>query len=163
MSGIEILTFVHVVISLVAILAGFAVVWGFLTGRRLDGWTRVFLATTVATSATGFLFPIEKLTPGIVIGVISLVVLAVAIYARYQARLAGVWRLVYVATAVLAFYLNFFVLIVQSFLKIPLLHDLAPTQTEPAFAITQLVALVAFGVGLRLSLKRFRVAAGQGA
>jgi hypothetical protein len=120
---------------------------GLLTGRRLDGWTIVFLASTVATSVTGFIFfPFNGITPGIVVGIISLVVLAVAIAARYPLRMAGPWRRVYAVTAVIAQYLNFFVLIVQSFQKIPVLHELAPTQSEPPFAIAHLVALIAFVV-----------------
>lgn len=137
------LTVVHVLISLVAIAAGFPVIWGLLKRKPLDRWNAVFLATTVATSATGFLFPVDRVLPSHVLGVISLVVLAMAIYARYGSRLAGSWRPVYAGTAVAAFYLNFFVLIVQSFLKIPALHALAPTQTELPFAAVQLVALAA--------------------
>ena len=104
----------------------------------------VFLATTLLTSLTGFLFPIHGFTPGIGLGLISLPVLGLAIFARYGRQLAGPWRKVYVITAIIAQYLNFFVLIVQSFMKIPALHDLAPTQSEPPFAIAQGVALVAF-------------------
>jgi hypothetical protein len=115
-----------------------------LVGKRLDGATAFFLATTVATSVTGFGFPISGVTPGIVIGIISLLVLAVAIYARYGRHLAGIWRRVYVITATIALYLNFFVLIAQSFMKVPFLKELAPTQSEPPFAIAQLIALVAF-------------------
>ena len=119
--------------------------WGLLTARRLDGWTIVFLASTVATSVTGFIFfPFNGITPGIVIGVISLVVLAVAIVARYVRHLSGVWSRIYAVAAVVAQYLNFFVLIVQSFLKVPGLHELAPTQTEPAFVTAQLAALILF-------------------
>ena len=156
MFDLKTFTFIHVAISLVAIASGFVVVYGLITGKRLDGWTAFFLATTILTSVTGFGFPISGVTPGIVIGVISLVVLAAALYARYGRRLAGPWRLVYVITAVIALYLNFFVLIVQSFLKVPALHSLAPTQSEPPFAIAQLVALVAFIVLGVLAAKRFR-------
>src|SRR5437773_7408971 len=114
------LTFAHVVISLVGIASGFVVIWGLLTARRLDRWTIVFLASTVATSVTGFIFfPFNGMTPGIVLGMISLAVLVVAIAARYPLRMAGPWRRVYAVTAVIAQYLNFFVLIVQSFQKIP--------------------------------------------
>ena len=140
------LTVVHVLISLLAIAAGFPVVWGLLKRIPLDRWNAVFLATTVATSATGFLFPVARLLPSHVLSVISLVLLAVAIYARHGVRLTGLWRPVYAGTAVAAFYLNFFVLIVQSFLKVPALRALAPTQTELPFAGVQLVALVAFVV-----------------
>lgn len=150
------LLYVHVGLSLVGIATGFMVIWGLINSKSLDGWTAAFLATTLATSLTGFLFPFHGVTPGIVIGVISTVVLAVAIVARYRFGMAGKWRPVYTVTAVVAQYLNFFVLIVQSFMKVPALHDLAPTQSEPPFAIAQLVALVAFiGLGVLATL-RFR-------
>jgi hypothetical protein len=142
MSALMILTVVHVAISLVAIGSGFVVLFGLMAGRRLDGWTAFFLGTTVATSVTGFAFPIHGFTPGLGIGIISLVVLAVAIYARYARHLAGAWRRVYVVTATAALYLNVFVLIVQSFQKVPALKALAPTQTEQPFAVAQLIALV---------------------
>jgi hypothetical protein len=143
-SGISTCTLVHVAISLVAIGAGFVVLFGLIAAKRLDGWTALFLATTVATSVTGFGFPIQGFTPGIVLGIISLLVLAVAIFARYPRRLIGVWRPVFVITAVIALYLNFFVLIVQSFQKVPALKTLAPTHSDPPFLIAQLVASAAF-------------------
>ncbi len=153
------LTFAHVAISLVGIVSGFVVAWGLVTSRRLDGWTALFLTSTVATSVTGFIFfPFHGVTPGIVIGVISLIVLAVAIYARYPQHMAGRWRLVYAVAAVISFYLNFFVLIVQSFMKVPALHDLAPTQSEPPFAIAQVVALLAFAALAVAAAMKFRVA-----
>jgi hypothetical protein len=155
-SGLAIYTNVHVAISLVAIASGFIVLFGLLAGRRLDGWTAFFLATTVATSVTGFGFPIHGFTPGLGIGVVSLLVLAVAIYARYARHLAGVWRRVYVVGAVIALYLNFLVLIVQSFQKVPPLKALAPTQSEPPFVAVQLVSLAAFiALGI-LAATRFR-------
>jgi hypothetical protein len=144
MLDIKTFTIIHVAISLVAIASGFIVVFGLISAKRLDGWTAFFLATTILTSVTGFGFPIVGVTPGIVLGVISLVVLAVALYARYARHLAGIWRPIFVITAVIALYLNFFVLIVQSFQKVPALKALAPTQSELPFAIAQLVALVAF-------------------
>lgn len=139
-------TVVHVLISLAAIAAGFPVVWGLLKRKSLDRWNAFFLATTVATSATGFLFPVARILPSHVLSVISLVVLAVAVYARYGANLRGIWRPVYAGTAVAAFYLNFFVLVVQAFMKVPALYSLAPTQTELPFAATQLLLLTAFAV-----------------
>ncbi len=157
MPPLAILTLVHVVISLVGLAAGFVVLWGLFNSRRLDGWTLVFLITTVATSATGFLFPVERLLPSHILGIISLVVLAVAIAARYRFGMLGIWRPVFVVTALLAQYLNFFVLIVQSFLKVPALHALAPNQTEPPFAIAQLVALVVFIALIIAAVKRFRL------
>ena len=155
-SGLQIYTLIHVGISLLAIGSGFIVIFGMLAGKRLDRWTAFFLATTVLTSLTGFGFPITGFTPGIIIGIISLVVLAPAIYARYPGRLAGFWRPVYVVTAVVAQYLNFFVLIVQSFMKVPALHSLAPIGSEPPFLIAQIVTLVAFIVLGSFAVIRFR-------
>ena len=138
------LTLVHVVISLIGIFSGFVVAFGLLSSKRLDGWTALFLVTTVLTSVTGFLFPIHGLTPGLKLGVISLVMLAVAILARYALHLAGVWRKIYVITAMISLYLNVFVLIAQLFMKVPALHDLAPTGKEPPFLIAQVANLVLF-------------------
>jgi magnesium-transporting ATPase (P-type) len=118
----------HVVLSLVGIVAGLIVLGGMLGSKKLEGWTALFLATTVLTSATGFLFPFVKILPSHIVGVISLAVLAVAIVALYVCRLAGRWRWIYVASAVFALYLNAFVGVVQAFLKIPSLKAMAPTQ-----------------------------------
>jgi hypothetical protein len=147
---------VHVALSLVGLATGFVVIWGMLKALPLDRWTVVFLATTLLTSLTGFLFPIHAFTPGIGLGLISLPLLGLAMFARYGRHLFGPWRKIYVITAIVAQYLNFVVLIVQSFTKIPALHDLAPTQTEPPFAIAQSVALVAFVVLGILAAMRFR-------
>src|ERR1035437_7957591 len=155
-------TLVHVLLSLAGIGSGIIVVYGLLTGKRLDRWATIFLVTTVLTSLTGFLFPIEHLLPSHVVGVISLVVLAVAILARYAFRLAGAWRWIYVVCAVLALYLNSFVAVVQSFLKVPTLKALAPTQKEPPFLIAQLTVMALFVVLGILAVKKFhaeRVAA----
>src|SRR5216684_3845277 len=135
-------TLIHVVISLIGILSGFLVLFGMLAGKRFNGWTGVFLATTVATSVTGFGFPIDHLLPSHKVGVISLVVLAVAIIARYVLHLRGAWCRIYVVGAAVALYLNVFVGVVQAFEKVPALSALAPKQTEPPFVITQLVVLV---------------------
>jgi hypothetical protein len=139
-SALTLFTLVHVLISLVAIASGFWLVFGLLTGRRLDWWTGFFLTTTVATSVTGFFFPFHGITPAIVTGIMSSIALAVAIYARY----VGGWRRAYVLTAIFALYLNVFVLIVQSFQKIPALKALAPTQKKPPFLIAQIIVLSAF-------------------
>jgi hypothetical protein len=139
-------TLVHVGLSLVGIVSGFVVVFGLLAGKRLAGWTPIFLATTVLTSVTGFMFPFHRLLPSHIVGIVSLVVLAVALFALYGRHLAGPWRRTYAITAVLALYLNFFVLIVQLFRKVPALKVLAPTQSEPPFQITQLITLVLFAV-----------------
>src|SRR5437867_1337453 len=149
-------TFVHVLLSLVGIGSGFIVFFGLLTGKRLDGWTAVFLAATVATSVTGFGFPFDHLLPSHIVGFISLVVLAAAIAARYAFHLRGAWRHVYVVCAVLALYLNVFVGVVQSFLKIPALRALAPKQTEPPFVVSQGIVLVAFTVLAIVAAIRFR-------
>ena len=149
-------TVVHVVLSLIGIFAGVIVLFGMLSSKRLDGWTAVFLATTVLTSVTGFFFPRDHLLPSHIVGIISLVVLAVAILALYVYHLAGSWRRIYVVSAVLALYLNIFVGVVQAFLKVPFLNALAPAQTEPPFLITQLVVLTLFVVLTVVAAIRFR-------
>jgi hypothetical protein len=141
---LRIYTIFHVVISLLGILSGFVVIYGMLTANLLNDWTLFFLITTVATSVTGFFFPVQRLMPSHILGIISLVILAAAIYARYPPHLAGSWRWIYVVTAMLAQYLNVFVLIVQSFQKIPALKALAPTQTEKPFKLAQLLNLILF-------------------
>jgi hypothetical protein len=148
-------TLVHVVVSLVGILAGLVVLFGMFGSRRLDGWTTLFLATTVVTSVTGFFFPRDHILPAHIVGVISLIVLAIAIVARYVYRIAGPWRWIYVASATLALYLNAFVGVVQAFQKLPVLASLAPTQSEPPFLIAQVVLLVAFIVSGVLAVKWF--------
>ena len=148
-------TSVHVVISLIGIGAGFLVLYGMLTGKRFDGGTAIFLIFTVLTSATGFLFPFEHLLPSYIIGVTSLVVLAIAIVARYSQHMTGSWRWIYVACAVLAFYLNFFVLVAQTFMKVPAAHALAPTGKEPPFLVTQLIVMAVFILFGVLAAKRF--------
>jgi len=150
-------TLLHVVISLAGIGSGFIVVYGLLTGKRLDGWTAIFLATTVLTSLTGFLFPVEHLLPSHIVGMISLVVLAVAILARYVRHMEHAWRSIYVVCAVLALYLNVFVAVVQSFLKIPAVHALAPTQKEPPFLVAQLVVMAIFVMIGVVAVKKFRL------
>lgn len=140
------LTLVHVALSLVGIATGFVEIAGLLSGTRRERWTKVFLASTIATSASGFLFPFERFLPSHAFGLISLVLLGVALAARYRQHLHGRWGAIYAVTASVAQYLNVFVLIVQSFLKVPVLKALAPTQTEPTFVIAQLVALVAFSI-----------------
>jgi len=144
------LTLLHVLISLVGIFSGFVVLFGLLVGKRFNGWTAGFLATTVATSVTGFFFPVHHFMPSHAVGIISLLVLAVAIYARYARQLSGVWRKVYVIAAVAALYFNVFVGIVQAFLKVPSLKDLAPTQSEPPFKLAQLAVLALF-IGLAVA------------
>lgn len=153
---LRIYTIIHVLISLIGIFTGLIVLFGMIAGRRLDGWTKCFLITTVLTSVTGFFFPFHGFTPAIGLGIISLFVLAVAIYARYPRQLVGHWRWIYVVTAVIALYFNVFVGVVQSFEKIPALHALAPTQTEQPFKSTQLVVLVIFVLLGIVAAIRFR-------
>jgi len=148
-------TLVHVVISLIGIGSGLVVVVGLLASRHLDGWTALFLVSTVATSATGFGFPFDHLLPSHIVGLLSLVVLALAIVARYARHLAGAWRWIYVVSAVVALYFNVFVLVVQAFLKVPALSALAPTQSEPPFLITQLVVLLLFAALGFVAVRRF--------
>ena len=149
-------TLAHVIISIVAILSGMEVMAGLLSSQRRDGWTIVFLATTIATSASGFGFPAAHILPSHIVGAVSLVVLALACLARYMFRLAGAWRRVYTIGATTALYLNVFVLVVQLFRRVPALNALAPRQTEPPFAIAQGVVLVLFiALGVAVTI-RFR-------
>ena len=153
---LHVYTIIHTLISLVGIFTGLVVLFGLLAGKRLDGWTKWFLITTVLTSVTGFFFPFHGFTPAIALGIMSLSVLAVAIFARYPRQLAGHWRWIYVVTAVIALYFNVFVLVVQTFEKIPALHAMAPTQTEPPFKLTQLVVLAIFVLLGIIAAIRFR-------
>ena len=150
-------TLLHLIISLAAIGSGFIVLFGLLSGKRLDGWTAIFLTTTALTSLTGFLFPFEGLKPSYIVGAISLLVLAIAIYARYGRNMAGSWRWIYVVTAAIALYLNCFVAVVQAFLKIPALHEMAPHGNEPPFLIAQCIVLAIFIWLTWLAAKRFHV------
>jgi hypothetical protein len=148
--GMSLATFTqfHVVISLIAIISGIVVVLGMLGANRMPGLTALFLITTVATSVTGFMFP-SPFDAADVVGIISLVFLALAILALYTYRLAGAWRGAYVAGAVVSLYLNCFVLVIQTFMKVPFFHALAPTQKEPPFAVAQGVVLILFaGLGV---------------
>jgi hypothetical protein len=151
-------TLLHVVVSLIGIVAGLVAMVGLLKSKPLPGWTGLFLLTTILTSVTGFFFPVEKLLPSHVIGIISLVLLAVACSALYGQKLAGPWRWIYVLTAMISLYLNVFVLVIQSFLKVPPLHALAPSvpPSEPPFAIVQGIVLVFFVVTTFLAIRKFR-------
>ena len=157
--GMSLSTFtaVHVVISLIAIVSGVIVMFGLLGANRRPGLTATFLLFTILTSATGFLFPFEKLLPSHMIGIISLVLLAIACFALYGMKLSGAWRPIYVLTAMVSLYLNVFVLIVQSFLKLGPLHALAPSvpPSEPPFAIAQGILLLFFVVVIIGALRRF--------
>ena len=150
-------TLIHVIISLAGIGSGFIVMYGLLNSKRLDGWTAIFLTTTVLTSVTGFFFPFEGLKPSYILAGISLILLAIAIWARYSRRLEGGARRTYIVTAALALYLNCFVGVIQAFAKIPALHALAPTQKEPPFLVAQLVVLALFIWLTILAAKRFHL------
>ncbi len=152
----ETYTLIHVLISLVGIASGLIVVFGYLTGKRFDGMTALFLITTVLTSVTGFGFPFDHLSPAHKVGIISLVVLAIAIPARYLYNLRGPWRWIYVVTSIIALYLNVFVAVVQAFEKIPTLKALAPTQSEPPFLVAQIAVLLIFITITILATKKFR-------
>jgi uncharacterized membrane protein SirB2 len=148
-------TAAHVVLSLIGIFSGFIVLFGMLGAKKPDGWTALFLATTALTSVTGFFFPSASFGAPQVVGIISLAVLAVAIFARSVGHLAGHWRWIYVVTAVVALYLNVFVAVVQAFQKLPFLNPLAPTQSEPPFLIAQLVVMAIFiALGI-LTVRRY--------
>ncbi len=149
-------TLVHVVISVFGILAGLVVVGGLISNSRMDGWTGLFLSTTLYTTLSGFLFPFTKVTPAHVVGVVSLPVLVLCLVARYGQNLRGSWRAIYVLTAVAALYLNVFVLLVQLFAKTPPLAQLAPTPGDPPFAVTQAIFLVLFAILGRAALRGFR-------
>src|SRR5213592_378442 len=153
---LHIYTVIHTLISLVAIFTGLIVVFGMIGGKRLDGWTKWFLITAVLTTATGFFFPFHGFTPAIGLGIISLPFLALTIFARCSKQLAGAWRWIYVIGAVICLYFNLFVLVVQAFEKIPALHAIAPTQTEPPFKLTQLVVLLGSVLLAIVAAIRFR-------
>lgn len=156
------ITWIHVIISLIGIVTGLVAMVGLLKSRPMPGWTGIFLLTTILTSATGFMFPVDKLLPSHVIGIISLVLLAIACVALYGQKLAGHWRWIYVVTAMTSLYLNIFVLVIQSFLKVPVLHALAPSvpPSEPPFAAVQGIVLVLFVAVTFLAVRRFRPLAG---
>jgi len=152
-------TLIHVALSLVGICAGLVVAGGLVAGKRLDGWTGVFLVTTVLTNVTGFGFPFVTFLPSHGVGILSLVILPVVIIARYWKHLAGAWRGVFVVGTVLVLYLNVFVLLAQLFLRLPALIVAAPTQKEPPFLLTQLVVLALFVWLGRAAVKGFRAEA----
>ena len=163
--GLSLSTFVlvHVIISLIGIVAGFIVMFGMLGSNRMPGWTAIFLLLTILTNATGFLIPpllFEKLLPSHMIGVLSLILLAIACFALYGQKLSGSWRWIYVLAALLAQYFNVFVLVIQSFLKVGPLHALAPSvpPSEPPFAVAQGVVLVFFIIFIIGAIRRFHPA-----
>ena len=154
-------TMVHVLISLVAIAAGLVVMFGMLGSKALPGLTAIFLLFTILTSATGFLFPFKELLPSHMVGIVSLVLLAVACIALYGMKLSGLWRAVYVVTAMVSLYLNIFVLVIQSFLKVPALAALAPAvppapPAGPVFGVVQGLVLMFFVVVIIGAWRRFK-------
>lgn len=149
-------TLIHVLISLTGIASGFVVIFGFLNGRCLDGWTGIYITASLLTSVTGFAFSFERLLPSHILGLLSLTVLTIALFARNVFHLAGWWRLIFVVTIAMALYFNCFAAVVQSFAKIPALKAVAPTQTEPPFVVAQGVVLAIFVVLTYLAAKRFR-------
>ncbi len=153
-------TTLHVVISLIAIVAGLIVMFGMLGPYKSGGLTAIFLLFTILTSVTGFMFPFNGVTPGILIGILSVILLAIACLALYSMKLTGPWRWIYVLTALISLYLNVFVLVIQSFLKIPPLHELAPGNPPagPAFAVVQGIVLVFFVVMIVQVWRRFKPA-----
>jgi hypothetical protein len=158
--SLQTFTVIHVLISVVGIASGIMVMYGFLTNRRLERWTAVFLFTTALTSLTGFLFPFKAVTPAIKLGIISFVVLGIAVVTRYLLHLT--WRKTYVIAACLLLYFNVFVLVVQSFEKVAPLKAIAPTQKEPPFAIAQLAVLLFFVVLTTIAMKKFRTGPSAG-
>jgi hypothetical protein len=156
--GMSVATFttVHVIISLIAIGSGLVVLAGLFRSNRLPGWTALFLLSTILTSVTGFLFPITSFTPALGTGIVSMVLLALALIALYRNHLSGAWRWIFVTMAIAALYVNVFVLIVQAFLKIPALRALAPNGNEPPFLIAQAAALTVFVVFGIIAAMKFR-------
>lgn len=148
----------HTILSLIGIAAGLVVLFQMLRGRFSKSWTWLFLFTTIMTSVTGYGFPASQILPSHIVGGISLVVLALALYALFGKRLAGGWRAIYVVAAAIALYLNCFVGVVQAFMKLPPLHALAPTGGEPPFMVAQLATLVFFVVAGLLAFRRFHPA-----
>jgi hypothetical protein len=160
MLGLSLSTFtmLHVIISLVGIVSGLIVLSGLLGSSRMPGWTALFLLTTILTSVTGFGFPFTVLLPSHMIGILSLVLLAIACLALYGMKLSGAWRWIYAVSAMIALYFNIFVLIIQGFLKIPVLTALAPGNppSGPAFAVVQGLVLLFFVIVIIGAVRRFR-------
>lgn len=156
--GMTPFTLFHVLLSLMGIASGLVVLYGWLHSLRMPGWTGIFLTTTIATTLTGFLFPFKGFTPAIGVGIISTIILIVALLALYRYHLAGRWRTIYIISAVAALYFNCFVLVVQAFLKIPALHSLAPNGSEPPFAVTEAIVLIGFLAAGYLAVRRYHPA-----
>jgi hypothetical protein len=159
--GMSPLLFVHVVVSLIGIATGLVVVYGLISGKPHGGWTAAFLVTTILTSLTGFPLPATQLLPSHIFGIISMVLLGLAVAALYVYHLAGAWRWIYVVSAMTALYLNVFVGVVQSFQKLAFLKPLAPTQSEAPFLVAQGLVLALFVVLGVVAARRFRPLPGR--
>ena len=154
--GMTTFTAMHVLLSLIGIVAGLVVLFGLISANAMSSWTLVFLVTTLATSVTGFFFPFHGFTPALGVGILSAFILLAVIAARYRFHLSSAWRWVYVVGTVAALYFNSFVLVVQAFLKVPALHLLAPTGSEKPFALAQALVLAFYLVTGALAVKGFR-------
>ena len=154
-SGLVAFTLLHVLLSLIGIAAGFVLIFGLLSAKRFNVWAAVFLLATTGTSISGFLFPFHKFLPSHVLGLLSLIALALAGYAYYPRRLASGWRTVFVVASIFAQYFNVFVLVAQCFQKVPALHALAPTQSETSFKVAQGFLLALFVLLAILSVRKF--------
>jgi hypothetical protein len=148
-------TILHVILSLIGIGSGFIVLFGLIKGKLLNPWNAVFLVTTILTSLTGFGFPNTKVTPGIILGILSMIVLAIALIALYVFHLRKAWRRTYAITAMIALYFNVFVLIAQTFEHVPAFHALAPTGTETPFKVAQTLLLLLFIVLITTAARKF--------
>lgn len=153
--SLQTFTTLHVIISAIGLISGAVVLYGLLKADPLPAWTAIFLISTLLTTVTGFFFPIKGVTPALAVGILSTPLLALAVFAVFGRGLKGSWRWIYVVTAVGAFYFNVVALIAQGFLKVPSLHALAPTGSEPAFLVAQAIGLVVFVVLGVLALFRF--------
>jgi len=153
--SLGIFTLSHVVISLLAMIAGITVLLGMLGAKCPGVWEALFLLTAILTSATGYLFPSNTLLPSHIFGALSLAVLALALLGLYAFRLRGAWRWIYVVSIAFAVYFDVFVAVAQAFAKLGFLRSLAPTQSEPPFNIAQVAVLIVFlAVGIA-AMRRF--------
>ena len=153
--SLDTFTFLHVVLSLIGVMTGLILVALMLSNAPIAGWNAFFLISTVLTSVTGFFLPSDAFGLAHILGLVSLIALAIALFAVYGRRLSGAWRPIYVGGVVLALYLNVFVAIAQSFQKFAYLHQFAPTGSEPALAVTQTCVLILFLILGIAALRRY--------
>lgn len=142
-AGFDGYTWFHTLLSIVALIAGAVAIKGLLNSRVTPIWTEIYLVTAILTSATGFGFP-GPFTPAKVVGTICLILLAIALLALYVFKLRGPWRWLYVIGIAVSTYFDYFVLVAQLFNKVPALKALAPTQSEPPFAVAEVIVLAIF-------------------